>query len=232
MMFPRSSPRAMPKPSSRAVPMMFPRSSPRACRSRAAGRANSERANPRAMSSRHDAIDRAGQRGRRFEPPTIRSTCARETRNCRAIVPGFTPASKAARMTFSCPGGSGNDRSPALVPDGGRVRTHFSFPTAPARQGRHRSDGSGVALPPLQHAAACRAGDRRDGAGSRPSRTAGHNAAAPRRASPQAAIYRPPRTFLPGRNCRPGMKGHLTAARPGGAGSERFASPNLRCPRT
>ena len=32
-----------------------------------------ERANPRAMSSLHDAIDRASQRGRRFEPPTIRS---------------------------------------------------------------------------------------------------------------------------------------------------------------
>ena len=194
--------------------------------------ANSERANPRAMSSRHDAIDRAGQRGRRFEPPTIRSTCARETRNCRAMVPGFTPASKAARMTFSCPGGSGNGRSPALVPDGGARPDAFFVPDCsgearPSPLGRPRRCASSVtARSSLSSWRSSRW--RREPAKS----DAGHNAAAPRRASPQAAIYRPPRTFLPGRNCRPGMKGHLTAARPGGAGSERFASPNLRCPRT
>ena len=43
----------------------------------------------------------ADQRLRPFALPTTCSTCARETRNCRAMVARFTPASNAARMTFA-----------------------------------------------------------------------------------------------------------------------------------
>ena len=37
----------------------------------------------------------------RFGLPTTCSTCGRESRSCRAMAPGFTPASYAARMSFA-----------------------------------------------------------------------------------------------------------------------------------
>ena len=60
--------------------------------------------------------DHADQRGPRLDLPTMVSTCARDTRNCRAIVPGFTPASNAALMICIFPGEKGGQDRHVVLP--------------------------------------------------------------------------------------------------------------------
>ena len=56
---------------------------------------------PRCTASAPAFGEHGDHRASLFAAPTIRSTCARESRNCRARAAGLTPASNAARKILA-----------------------------------------------------------------------------------------------------------------------------------